>query len=160
MSSFYDLLEDVDGKLNSILGPNWMGLLERLDFDWKYPTKEESDRTDYKVEFEAEPAKHLVSDQANICINLSNQHYRSWIKEVAVEREWKSTPTDSGLDLSDETQAMIKVDHDGCTNTIKFSDSRMLFKAKGTLLEDKDWKVEMGLLAEQAPSDKEYRFKG
>lgn len=55
---------------------------------------------------------------------------------------------------------MIKVDHDGCTNTIKFSDSRMLFKAKGTLLEDKDWKVEMGLLAEQAPSDKEYRFKG
>lgn len=54
-----------------------MGLLERLDFDWKYPTKEESDRTDYKVEFEAEPAKHLVSDQANICINLSNQHYRS-----------------------------------------------------------------------------------
>lgn len=116
-----------------------MSLIERLDFDWKYPTKEESDRTDYKVEFEAEPAKHL---------------------EVAVEREWKSTPTDSGLDLSDETQAMIKVDHDGCTNTIKFSDSRMLFKAKGTLLEDKDWKVEMGMLAEQAPCDKEYRFKG
>ena len=67
MSSFYDLLEDVDGKLRKhVLNAHELicpDLLERLDFDWKYPADDDKERTDCQLKFEAEPAKHIVSIQ-------------------------------------------------------------------------------------------------
>ena len=65
-----------------------------------------------------------------------------------MEREWTSTPGPVAVESGVSTNTVIKVDHDGCTNTIKFGDSKMLFKAKGLLLEDKDLKIELGLVAE------------
>ena len=77
-----------------------------------------------------------------------------------MEREWTSTPGPVAVENGESTNTVIKVDHDGCTNTIKLGDSKMLFKAKGLLLEDKDMKIELGLVAENMAMDKASRYKG
>ena len=68
-----------------------------------------------------------------------------------MEREWTSTPGTGGLEQGDQTTAKISVNHGGCKNTIKFSDSRILFKNKGEAYDANNWKVELGFCAENKP---------
>ena len=64
MSKFYDLLDDANGKLTALTNKQiWPFVcdIELIGYDGKNPNEDNNERSDWKLEFEAEPSKNVVS---------------------------------------------------------------------------------------------------